>query len=91
MIIFVFILFAIVLLAIAVYLLMHQQNLFGVNAEKLGKAPAIYGWLLLLLALATIISTIIYRDAALPTTIFIIIGTVVTTTMTFSISRRLFL
>ncbi|GAK30535.1 hypothetical protein WOSG25_031320 [Weissella oryzae SG25] len=90
MIVFVFGLFACIILILAVYLLRHRHNLFGLSAEKLGLVPSIYGSLLLLTALAILVSSAIYRDAPLPTTLFVIVGTLLTTAMAVSISQRMF-
>lgn len=90
MITWIFILFAVVIGFIGLYLFINRKGLLGIPAERLGSTAAVYGVLLLIVAVLTLGSAIIYRTAPMPTTLFVIIGTLLTTATVVTIGSRIF-
>lgn len=90
MIIAVYILFALLIAFMGGYLLKHQNDLFGMKPAKLGASIRIFAYLYCILAFLIVISTIFYKDAAIPTALFVIIATLMTTVLAVSVSRKLF-
>jgi hypothetical protein len=85
-----YLLFAIIIGGLGIYLLLHQKGFLGIN-EQAAKQPARwFGWIFSIDALLLVVSTFITKDAALPGGLFVILGTLMTTVLAVVVVRLLF-
>ena len=90
MIISLYLLFAIVIGGLGVYLLMHQKGFLGIPAKGAKQPAQWFGWIFSVDALLLIISTVMTKGAPLPGGLFVILGTLMTTVLSIVVVRLLF-
>ena len=89
MIMITFVVFALLIGAMGIYLLRHRTGFMGIAATQAKMPATIFGWFFTVDA-ALLISVVIYRDAPLPAGIFVILATIMTTALALTVVRRLF-
>ncbi|KAA8440046.1 hypothetical protein FKV75_04470 [Weissella paramesenteroides] len=90
MIIGLYVLFAVVVGILGIYLLTHRHGFLGISAQH-AKQPALwFGWLFTIDAISLLISTFLTKGAALPGGLFVILATLLTTVLAIVVVRLLF-
>ncbi|MCS8561412.1 hypothetical protein [Weissella cibaria] len=90
MIMITFVVFALLIGAMGIYLLRHRTGFMGIAAAQAKMPATIFGWFFTVDAALLLISVVIYRDAPLPAGIFVILATIMTTALALTVVRRLF-
>ena len=89
MIMITFVVFALLIGAMGIYLLRHRTGFMGITATQAKMPATIFGWFFTVDAALLLISVVIYRDAPLPAGI-VILATIMTTALALTVVRRLF-
>lgn len=90
MVIGLYILFAVIVGGLGIYLLMNQQGFLGISAQQAKHPAQWFGWLFTIDAVLLLISTFLTNGAALPGGLFVIIATLLTTVLAIVVVRLLF-
>ncbi|WP_134643705.1 hypothetical protein [Weissella cibaria] len=90
MIMITFVVFALLIGAMGIYLLRHRTGFMDIDATQAKMPATVFGWFFTVDAVLLLISVAIYRDAPLPAGIFIILATIMTTALALTVVRRLF-
>lgn len=89
-IIIMYLVFALLIGAMGIYLLTHRQGFLNLSASQARMTATFFGWFFTLDALALIVSVVLHGSEPLPAGIFVILATILTTVLAVVVTSRLF-
>ena len=89
-IIIMYIVFALLIGAMGIYLLTHRQGFLNLSASQARMPATFFGWFFTLDALVLIVSVVLHGSEPLPAGIFVILATILTTVLAVVVTSRLF-
>ncbi|WP_373891602.1 hypothetical protein ACAW68_08600 [Weissella confusa] len=89
-IIIMYLVFALLIGAMGIYLLTHRQGFLNLSASQARMPATFFGWFFTLDALALIVSVVLRGSEPLPAGIFVILATILTTVLAVVVTSRLF-